>query len=72
MKPPLVIDASVALKWFAKEEGHAEARAIVASDERLIAPDLVVVEAVNGAWSKWRRGELDAADVARVAQALPW
>ena len=72
MKPPLVIDASVALKWFAKEEGHAEARAILASDERLIAPDLVVVEAVNGAWSKWRRGELDAADVARVAQAVPW
>lgn len=31
-----------------------------------------MVEAVNGAWSKWRRGELDAADVARVAQAVPW
>ena len=44
MKPPLVIDASVALKWFAEEDGHAEARTILASDESLIAPDLVVVE----------------------------
>lgn len=54
MKPPLVIDASVVLKWFSEEEGHPEARAILASDERLIAPDLVVVEAVYAAWSKWR------------------
>lgn len=30
------------------------------------------METLNGAWSKWRRGEFDAADGARVAQVVPW
>lgn len=71
MSAGLVIDANVAIKWFVEEEGHERARALLVGAERLIAPDLVLVECVNIAWKKWRQGSIDAADVAEIAQLLP-
>jgi hypothetical protein len=38
----LVIDASVALKWYLIEEGADQARQILADGETLVAPELVV------------------------------
>lgn len=56
----LVVDASVALKWFVTEDGSATARRLLADRSRLFAPDLVVSEVCNGAWKLARRGALPA------------
>ena len=66
-----VIDANVAIKWFIEEDGHDRARALLTGGDRLIGPDLVLIECVNIAWKKWRQGSLDAADVAEITQLLP-
>jgi predicted nucleic acid-binding protein len=62
----LVVDASVALKWFVDEEDTPIAAAILAS-ERLIAPSLVVAELCNAAWRLWRRVEIARQQVDIVA-----
>lgn len=46
----LVVDASVAARWFLAIEKADAAVALLTSGERLIAPDLVVVELTNAAW----------------------
>lgn len=43
----IVVDASVATKWFIHEEGSAEALALLESGEALIAPELVRVEVTS-------------------------
>ena len=47
----LVLDASVAVKWFVEEPGTAAALALLAEDESLIAPELVIAEVANVAWN---------------------
>lgn len=54
----LVVDASVAVKWFFREPGHAKARALLDSGELLIAPSLLLIEVANAAWKRHRRGEV--------------
>jgi predicted nucleic acid-binding protein len=50
----LIIDASVALKWYLSDEPHAaEARAILEAGEPLIAPDIVIAEVCN-----WRGAQV--------------
>ena len=63
----LVVDASVALKWFVAEPDSATALDVLASDEPLIAPDLVVAELCNAAWRLWRRQEMTLDQVVIVA-----
>ena len=48
----LVIDASVACKWFFEEPLSAEARALGESDEAFVAPDMILVECANAAWRR--------------------
>ena len=43
----IVVDASVAVKWFVQEHEHEAAIAIVNSGEELIAPDLIIAEVMN-------------------------
>ena len=45
----LVVDANVAIKWFVEESRSDAARAVLASGEPLVAPDLVVPEVCNAA-----------------------
>jgi predicted nucleic acid-binding protein len=53
----LVIDASVALKWFLTNEADADiALAIVRDGELLMAPDIVIAEVCNAAWKSARLG----------------
>ncbi len=63
----LVVDASVALKWFVAEADSALALAVLASDEILISPDLVVAELCNAAWRLWRKQEMTLDQVRIVA-----
>ena len=56
----LVVDASVALKWFLDEEGRDRADALLGG-EPLAAPDFLLLECGNTFAVKARRGQLDAA-----------
>ena len=67
----LVVDASVAIKWFVQESRSDAARAVLDFGEPLVAPDLVVPEACNAAWKKVKRGEISEEQGAAVARALP-
>jgi predicted nucleic acid-binding protein len=53
----LVVDASVLLKLFFEEEHSEAAEACLARAEKLLAPDLIWVEAGNVVWKKQARGE---------------
>jgi predicted nucleic acid-binding protein len=67
----LVLDASVAVKWFVEEPGTAAAMALLAQDESLIAPDLVIAEIANVTWKHLMRGDLQHAQLAHVPEAVP-
>jgi predicted nucleic acid-binding protein len=57
----IVIDASVVVKWFAPEPGHAAAKALVGRE--LVAPALLRVEVAAALVKKALRGELAADDL---------
>ena len=67
---PVVVDASVVIKWYVPEVDHAPARAILASSRPLLAPDLVLAEVGNILWKKVRRGELSRDDADAIAERL--
>jgi predicted nucleic acid-binding protein len=62
----VVVDASVALCWFAREAETPAANRLIRSRADLFAPTLMMAEFANGLWKKARRGEI-AADVATEA-----
>jgi predicted nucleic acid-binding protein len=66
----VVIDASVAVKWFLQEAGTAEAAALQRS-QQLIAPDLIVAEVLNSVWRNARIGKVSSAAVTNTAAQLP-
>jgi predicted nucleic acid-binding protein len=68
----LVVDASVALKWFLSEEPHADqALAVVEDGVALIAPDLLIAEVCNAAWRSARLGRISHAQLSEIAASLP-
>jgi predicted nucleic acid-binding protein len=70
----LIVDASVAAKWFVLETGHREARALLGQGQDLLAPELIVAEVSNALWLQARRQQLPDADaaagVATIAKAF--
>lgn len=66
----MIIDASVAVKWFAIEAFHDEARALLAGPEPLLAPDILAVEVANALSVKVGRGELDESETVRAVAAI--
>ena len=66
----IVIDASVAVKWFVAEEGHASAVALLGQNEALIAPDLIFAETANVLWKKLRKGEATPDQAFRACHVL--
>lgn len=65
-----VVDASVALRWFVQAPGSPEAAVLLAADEPLVAPELVVAEVANAAWKLVRAGQIGREHGARVAAAI--
>jgi predicted nucleic acid-binding protein len=53
---PLIVDASVALKWVLDEDDSLLARTLASRD--LMAPDLLWSECANGLWKWVRTGTL--------------
>jgi predicted nucleic acid-binding protein len=62
----IVVDASVAVKWFLPEPGEAAAQAVLAGGEKLTAPALIRVEVAAGITRKARLGEIENRDAARA------
>lgn len=53
----MVIDASVAVKWFLPEQ-DSENALLLAANHQLRAPPLLMAEVGNAIWKKLRHGEL--------------
>ena len=67
----LVVDASVAIKWFVEEDLADEAAALLHRSFSLHAPDLIVPEVMNAAWKKFVRGAIGRAQAEAIALSLP-
>jgi predicted nucleic acid-binding protein len=61
----IVLDASVVAKAYLEEIGSDEAIAVLACEEKLLAPDLIRVEVCAALCRRVRRGELESEE-ARV------
>ena len=66
----VVVDASVAVKWYLEEDHAAPARRLLDGTYELIVPDLFFMEIGNVLWKRWRRGELDDDVIAETLAAL--
>lgn len=67
----IVVDASVAVKWYLREEGTAEALEIARGGQVLIAPDLLLLEVANAMWRKARIGQISDRQLLSLASHLP-
>ncbi|HVG07663.1 MAG TPA: type II toxin-antitoxin system VapC family toxin, partial [Thermoanaerobaculia bacterium] len=54
----IVVDASVAIKWFLPEQHSLQALRLLEGGRELVAPDLIWAEIGNVLWKRWRQGEL--------------
>jgi predicted nucleic acid-binding protein len=54
----IVVDASVAIKWFLPEPHSLQALRLLEGGRELLAPDLIWAELGNVLWKRWRQGEL--------------
>jgi predicted nucleic acid-binding protein len=61
----------VALRWYVQAPDSGPAIALLAGNEPLVAPDLVVAEVTNAAWKLVRAGEIGGEHGARIAAAVP-
>jgi hypothetical protein len=67
----LVIDASVAVKWFVSEEGSDKADEVSASDYTLLAPRLIVIEVANAMARKAIQKLITPLEAAEYVRTLP-
>lgn len=67
---PVVVDASIAVLWFANEPDQWGAARLLETESALLAPDLMAAEATNAWWKKLRRREMDTADVEQAVTNL--
>lgn len=70
MTRPVIVDASVAIKWAIDEPSHRAARQLIALTAQLTAPDIIHAEVANVCRKKVRRGELDRAQGAFVLTTM--
>lgn len=67
----LVLDASVMMKWFVREDGHETAHRLFAIDAAWSAPSLLTIEVANTLWKKVRRGAFAAEAATEAVERLP-
>jgi predicted nucleic acid-binding protein len=65
----LVVDASVAAKWFIEEAGRPQALRLLDMPDRQ-APDLLVVEVASVVWKKVLRGEMSATQARLICASI--
>lgn len=67
----LVIDASVAVKWFIDEDRSADAQRLLSADADLIAPASILYEVFHVLWDAARTGRLPAKHLPALAEVVP-
>lgn len=67
----LIVDASVAVKWFIAEDRSPAARRLLDSADDLVAPDIVCLEVFNALWVATRLDRLPADNLAGLAPTIP-
>jgi len=67
----LVIDASVAVKWFVSEEASDKADEVSASDATLLAPRLIMPEVANALARKAMQQLITPLEAAEYVRTLP-
>lgn len=67
----LVVDASVAIKWFVPEIHSAAAARLLDPELILSAPDLIGPELGNTIWKKSRRQEITSKEALEILTAFP-
>jgi len=68
----LVVDASVAVKWFIEQDHSNEARALASPSCVLIAPELVLAEIANALWKYVRADKLSVEDAGLMLSRAPF
>ncbi len=68
MRDSLVVDSSVAVKWYIPESGSDRAALLLRAGVRLVAPDLLIPEVGNVLWK--RRRYVPAADIETIVVAF--
>ena len=66
----LVVDASVAAKWFVREDLSDEAAELLGYFDRLCSVDLLIAEVTNIAWKKLTLGVIAPAQAADMAKGI--
>ena len=67
----IVVDASVIVKWFIPEVGDVPAKALLATADELIAPELARIEVASALVRKGIRQELAGTDVENTLRDHP-
>jgi predicted nucleic acid-binding protein len=67
----VVVDASVAVKWFVPEEGHEAAFAVLQVRTPKWIPDFGLVEIVNVLRKKLRAGQIAARQIGEIIDTFP-
>ena len=57
----IVIDASIAAKWYLPEAGNDQANALLEADEALCAPAIIRIEVLSAISRRYRTGGISAA-----------
>ncbi|MFB3789471.1 MAG: type II toxin-antitoxin system VapC family toxin [bacterium] len=58
----IIVDASVAVKWFFAEDQNEAADRLLADEYFVQAPDFLFLEVANILWKKWYRNEMNPLD----------
>ncbi len=66
----VVVDSSVAIKWYVPESHHEAATLLLEGENELHTPDLLPSEFGNVLWKKIQRDELTEREVTAIVRAL--
>jgi predicted nucleic acid-binding protein len=67
---PLILDASILVKALSIESHTDAARALLASQHRFLAPDLMPIELGNVLWKKVQRGDMTRDEALEAQRAI--
>jgi hypothetical protein len=67
----IVVDASIAVKWFVAEPGHEAADRVLSFHSDMIAPDRLLLEVANTMLRKTQRGEMSDYQASAALVRLP-
>jgi predicted nucleic acid-binding protein len=67
----LVVDASVAVKWYVDEPLSGAARQLLDDDHHLIGPEHLLAEVGQALWRRFYKDELSQDRVLQIVEVLP-